>query len=365
MTNKDLKEIGSVFPLDSCEIASNTLLTKKDLISFLHVKDNVIFLSLGREAFSLIARKHPQNKKVLLPSYTCQTVCDPFVQLNWNFDIYSIGINLRINIENVREQIKKFNPAVMVLHPYYGTDFTPEEIELIKEVKGKGVITVVDYTQSIYCNKHIEFADYCVGSLRKWIDCPDGGYIYSNTYDLTPFEPFDNHILFVQPQIDSMYLRGEYFKTNNFHLKNISIRLNKQAVKNADYNIQPHSISSLGMNRLLNSPFFANAEIRYSNYKYLHNNIIQSLKIKFVYEDMSEIISAPLYFPIYCNNRSELQRRLAESNVYAPILWKVPEYYQNLNNSSLYIYDHILVIPVDQRYGIKEMQRICDVINAF
>lgn len=358
-------EIGSVFPLESLDIDTSTKLKKSDLLSLLNLQENTLFLSLGREGFNIIAKNHPENNKVLLPNYTCQTVCDPFVQLGWDIDTYYIDIELKINIPSLKDKIDKFNPGVVVFHPYYGTNFTNEEIEIIADIKNKGIIVAIDYTQSIYTNEHLFFADYVIGSLRKWFDCPDGGFIYSNYHDISTYSNLPENKSFFITQADSMYLRGCYFKTDNQSLKDISIRLNKQAVCDAENNIKPHSISEFGMNRLLNADIENYRQIRFFNYKYLYNNLLQNEQIKFVYNDLTEIISSPLYFPIYCKDRHNLQKQLVKNKVYAPILWEVPVYYKDLDSNSKYIYDHILVIPIDQRYSTEEMGKICDIINTF
>ena len=361
-----ITEVGSVFPVDTLYgDETHEKYTKEEFGSFLNLDKNVLFLSLGREAFSIIAYNHSANKKVLLPMYTCQTVVDPFVELGWEFDTYSIDTNLRINIQNLKEKLYVFKPGVAVFHPYYGTFFTQEEIEAIREVKSNGVIIVVDYTQCIYNKEHIDHADYVVGSLRKWFDSPDGGYIYSRCQDISAYGSLSENMSFVIPQIDSMYLRGRYFKTGDQGLKDISIRLNKQAVSVAGKNIEPHALSIFGMNRLLNADVVTFGKIRLSNYAYLYNHLFQTGKVKFVYNDIGEVVSSPLYFPIYCENRGELQKKLAENSVYAPILWERPEFYTCSDESSSYIYDHILVIPIDQRYGIDEMKRVCKIINSF
>lgn len=360
-----IKEVGSVFPLDTLEINPSTRYTIDEFKDFLGLESSVLFLSLGRESFSIIARNHPSVRKVLLPSYTCQTVCDPFVELGWDIDTYSIDKNLRIDFQNIRERVNDFKPAVLVVHPFYGTTFNQEEINILEEIKSQGVIIVADYTQSVYCKKHLDCADYTVASLRKWFDCPDGGYIFSRIHDLSDYLSLSEFSDFVIPQRDSMYLRDFYFKTGNQHLKDISIRLNKQAVNGVEKNIFPHCLSDFGLNRLLNAPVEEFGKIRFENYSYLYQHLNQNEKIRFIYNNLDELVSAPLYFPIYCENRGELQKQLAQNKIYAPVLWPVPEYYKKLSESSQYIYSHILTIPIDQRYGSCEMERVCDVINNF
>ncbi|MDY3032361.1 MAG: hypothetical protein SOR65_00270 [Odoribacter sp.] len=360
-----ISEIGSIYPLETLDIRQSVKYTLQDIKSYLHINNNGLFLSLGREGFSIVAHNHPEKKKVLLPLYSCQTVGDPFWQLGWQLETYSIGIDLRINIQNLEKKIEEFNPHVVVFHPYYGASFTPDELNIIADIKNKGIIIVVDYTQCIYEENIISFADYVVASLRKWFDCPDGGYIYSNFHSLSDFSNLSEYTSFVVTQKDAMFLRGRYFENGDIILKDISIRLNKLAVAGIEQNIFPHVLSDFGLNRLLNSDMEKYGEIRFSNFRYLYDNVINNNVIKFVYADIDDIKSSPLYFPIYCENRDELQKQLAINKIYAPILWSVPEFYRNLDDDAKYIYEHILVIPIDQRYGIEDMQRVSSVINSF
>lgn len=360
-----IREVGSVFPLNTLEINPSTRYTIDEFKDLLGLKENVLFLSLGRESLSIVARNHPKIKKVLLPIYTCQTVCDPFIELGWEIGTYLIDANLRINIKNIRERVNVFRPAVLIVHPFYGTTLNQEEINILKEIKNQEIIIVADYTQSVYCKEHLDFADYIIASLRKWFDCPDGGYISSSYHDLSDYSTLLENTDFVILQRNSMYLREAYFETDNQILKDISIRLNKLAVNGVEKNIYPHSISEFGLNRLLNSPVEEFGKIRFENYSYLYRYINQNDRVRFVHNDLDDLVSAPLYFPIFCESRSVLQKQLAENKIYAPVLWPVPEYYLNLDESSQYIYDHILAIPIDQRYRDCDMARICDVINNF
>ena len=86
------------------------------------------------------------------------------------------------------------------------------------------------------------------------------------------------------------------------------------------------------------------------------NNIIP------VFEELPENV-VPLYFPILCMNRKEIQSTLVQNSIYAPIVWPKDEKCPKISIDSDYIYDHILCNPIDQRYSIDDMERIADVLN--
>ena len=66
---------------------------------------------------------------------------------------------------------------------------------------------------------------------------------------------------------------------------------------------------------------------------------------------------------IYVNDRSDLQRDLAERHIYAPVIWPVVYDEVLINDTIKYIYDHILAIPIDQRYDEHDMGTIVEVIK--
>ena len=78
---------------------------------------------------------------------------------------------------------------------------------------------------------------------------------------------------------------------------------------------------------------------------------------------MTEVSSAPLYFTIYVQNRAELQRDLIAAHIYAPVIWPLVVEDVLINDTIKYIYDHILAIPVDQRYDEMDMEKIVGVVK--
>lgn len=75
---------------------------------------------------------------------------------------------------------------------------------------------------------------------------------------------------------------------------------------------------------------------------------------------------SPLYFPVYVKDRNELQRFLGERGIYAPVLWPIGEQNKNeMQGDEDYIFEHMLALPIDQRYGEKEMERVVQTLNLF
>ena len=77
-------------------------------------------------------------------------------------------------------------------------------------------------------------------------------------------------------------------------------------------------------------------------------------------------MTAPLYFPIYAKDREDLQKFLAQRCIYAPLLWPIGEENEpHLSETEHYIYEHILALPMDQRYDRSDMKRIANVLMQY
>lgn len=349
-----MKDIGSIFPLSEKETQASTFENP-------FFDGKVYRFSLCREALFVIAQIEKVEKGIaLIPSYTCDTVITPFLESGWRCLYYPINKDLSINVEKTINIIDSVGCTLLVVHPYFGMDFSKQEIAMITYAKQKGCKIVIDLTQCIFSNQHIDVADYYVGSYRKWYQVPDGGYLWSKkSIDIEI--PASNDY-FVSLQTDSMFLRGEYFKNNDEHIKQISIRLNKLAVESVDFNIRPHKIADIS-NRLMAEINMHHVQSqRFSNFEYLLQNI-KSSNVELLCNDMNRVTTAPLYFIIYTKNRKDIQAKLCNEHIYAPIIW--PVYYKEVlvDDTTKEIYNETLAIPIDQRYDVADMARIVTILN--
>ena len=101
---------------------------------------------------------------------------------------------------------------------------------------------------------------------------------------------------------------------------------------------------------------------RIENYDYLDSHI-KSEYIRVLGPLQSDTV--PLYFPLYVNSadeRDELQKFMAERKIYCPVIWPIPNNLTVLTENSKYIYNHILCVPIDQRYDLNDMRII---VKAF
>lgn len=350
-----MREIGSIFPIG--------LQNGSECGRGLNFGSSVKLYSLCREALlSFLLAINPQQKVALLPAYTCSTVIDPFAQLGWDISFYSINKDLSLNVDSLLSQAHRCGPSVVLFHPYYGTDYSIQELDAIKLLKEGGCQTVEDLTQNLFAPKHEEVFTCRVGSIRKWFPIPDGGFLDA------PIEvdgcslPYESFYL---PQLVAMKLRAKYFETGDAELKALSIQLNKYAVRHAREPLSAHAVSDYTLAALENVNVEGCIETRLDNFSTLLNGLVDCLNVTLPIRDMRRLAGAPLYFPLYVHgSREAFQSQIAARAVYAPILWVPASGDVLVDDTVRMIYDRILAIPCDQRYSREDMLRVVEAIKT-
>ena len=343
-------DIGSIYPLYDKDIVCDAS----------PVTDNSehYYYAMCREILLDIAiHNADSNCCVLVPEYTCSTVTEPFFQEKWEVVTYRINKKLRIDTLDFSEKSKQYRPAIVIVHPFYGQDLDEEEINCIKEAHRQGSKLVMDITQCLYTHQHFDFATYYVTSLYKWYPMVDGAMLVTSEDFASDKEESTNY---VNRQKEAMYLRGCYFISGSNYMKDISRRINKEAIAMNHTGLVPHTMSE-NSRRLYNCVDSADASARrMQNSMYLHQNIHFSEKIQQVIE---HIDNAPIYYPVYCYDQLLVQKALAAQQIYAPILWPIDPNIE-ISEEARWIYTHLLAMPIDQRYTPQDMQRITKILNT-
>lgn len=349
-----MMEIGSIYSLSSLE--------KRECPPICVAGEGAIYFSLCREALLVIAQKYwASPQKVLLPAYTCQTVLDPFLQEGWKIEYYAISRQLRIDTDDIKAKYESFKPTLCIVHPYYGADLNQSELSALTELKRDGCILIEDLTQCVFSTRFNPLFDYFVGSYRKWFPIPDGAFLIGATDGAK--EMAENE-LFVQCMSDSMYLRGAFHQTGDSNIKEISRRVGNIAISHISGMIVPHRMSDFSISLLTAIDMEEVKSKRTSNYHYLYEQLYDNTVCTPVSRDIDELTCAPLFFPIYVKDRKEFQKKLAQQEIYAPVLWPVNTASLLVNKTVNEIYQEILMLPIDQRYDERDMKRIVSVIKT-
>lgn len=364
------REIGSEFdiPIEVLLDASNLISRKvfQEKLFFKNVTD-IVYLSTGRAAIKFILShiiKKANIKKCWLPSYLCETIIQPFRELNLDYEFYNVKENLQLDIDYLSKRIKK-NDLTLTLY-YFG--FPPNEkiINYFTKLKDDNIIILEDSThyflsRNIYLNK---IGNYSIISLRKWFGIPDGGIAISNDC------LFDKEIIIKKPFDEFVNLRLKFSVLKNFYIKKIidknnSFRkIHNKAEELANSVIDLNMMSNLSKAILDTIDFNTMIYKRRKNYNYLLSCIHNLDKIKILYPILSDNV-CPLGFPVIVEKRDSLRKFLINNNIYCPIHWPLPEDIPKNFSYSYYLSKNILTIPCDQRYSIEDMEIIVRKIKEF
>lgn len=321
------------------------------------LKENHAFTRSGREAIGLAAYA-VEKGVVLMPAYCCWSMELPFEEAGFSVEYYRLNEDLSVDIGYLSEQIKKFAPKAVLVMNYFGFAPTKDVVEFIKSM-GRNIKVIEDFTQSLFCLKdnYNPKVDAYVASIRKSVGVPDGGIIVTSL-------PIDDSVLkdgkdtpFVSEHITAGREKMRYRYTGNADDK-LSFR-EKQGIAGKDIkeNYGLYRISDEGKS-VVEHTIVENVRVaRYNNYKNLYELIkdINSIRVLFA---PSESNQAPFSMIICAENRSDVQIAMAKVGVYAQVLWPLKERAKEICSVSKYMEEHMLAIPIDQRYFYDDIMEM-------
>lgn len=356
------------------EIGSNFWLTPSDVIGngemcipdYFNCKgSDYVWLSSGRSAISFIIKtieeRNPNiNKVVCLPSFTCHTVFEPFVNAGYDVKTLPVDRNLNMSIDDILTIVKKTKAGVVLLHNYFGFETIPNFKAIHSTLKSLNVVIIEDCTQSMYSNITRIEADYYVGSIRKWCGVPDGGFAVCNSGQFIdkPLE-FDHKLQAAKKYASELKYSYLFDSKGEKKVFLAAYRIAEDILSNQK---RTYAISNLSKVVLSNLDIEEMKRCRKANFKYLLYRITDIKYITPIFKKLNDN-ETPLYFPIICNNRSKIQKILVENSIYAPIVWPKDPACPSVSMDADFLYEQLLCIPIDQRYDIDDMDRIISVLH--
>ncbi|MEZ3487743.1 MAG: hypothetical protein K1W22_14475 [Lachnospiraceae bacterium] len=331
-----------------------------------YINDNERLFLSGRTALDAIikdAKKEHIIKSVLLPSYCCHTMIEPFMRNNIKVRFYDVYIDENgdicadIPIPRKQEMFYKMN--------YFGA----VNIKQVNIQVGLGLwdVSVEDTTHSCFCDRYKSEADYEFASYRKWfalegfcIAKKNKGFfldelklIVHTKYCKIRKEAFHNKYTYMNGGKDD---KKKYL--NQFDLA--------EKLLEEDY---------VGYCPDLNSIVeFFNEKDRFDKIKYIRRKnasiLVQELKeIEMIQPVISKINEniCPLCFPIILPKkmRDGLKKYLIEQDIYVPIHWPISKVHSGITNRGREIYDRELSLICDHRYDTDDMKREANIVRKF
>jgi len=343
-------EIGSEFWFEN--VTTDYNIEKPDWID---AYGNSVLTSSGRGAISLLLEEiNPKARTALLPSYTCETVILPFIKHGYTCYFYDINPDMTPNLKDIDEN---GDIGVFLHMGFYGFSTNCVLSNIVKEFKTRSTIIIEDITHTLFSDyPRFEQNDYYVTSLRKWTGLPSGGFLA--TRGTIASVPRTNEE-FAQYRKEALQIKAKYINSGNEELKTQYLNLFDKGERLLDSDVTPYHIDTISKGLLNVLDVKRLKEKRRNNFI----TLLKGLEVVDYFVPVFNSISndvCPMFFPIYIDkNRNEVRQKLIEQKIYCPIHWPVPKQIDlGKYKSAKKIYETILSIPCDQRYDIKDMERI-------
>lgn len=289
-------------------------------------------LNTGRNALEYILRVRGYNR-VYLPYYSCEVLLEPFKKLGVDYTFYHINDNLEADFQSSLSS----EDAILYIN-YFG--LKQDHVETLAQRYGKQLI--VDNTQAFFAQP-IDGIDTFY-SCRKFFGVPDGAYLYCDQVldvDLEQDHSWERmtHLL-KRIDVSAEDAYGDFCEADE-NLKNNPIR----RMSNLTHRI----MASIDYNSV--------AERRRQNYQILDRALIKENGISLPLATDT----VPMVYP-FLTTDLQLRQRFINNKVYVATYWpNVLDWCEASSCVSL-LTQHLHPLPIDQRYGTEEMQRIIELI---
>ena len=346
-------EIGSIFEIDP------RVLFKKEqegngVYPFERGEEwNFSYFNSGRAAIEALLSflKENASSKVWLPSYNCSSVYDAAKRAGLDISLYAVDKELLIE-NSFFETLKEGD--VLYLVNFFGRKEAETTYKEINNAKKKGVIVIEDLSLSLLSEgENIGIGDYVIGSIRKWLPIPDGGFVASRK-ELPVFLKATAANDYTLYYFAAQVMKSQYLQDPSLD-KQVFLNLSNKGMEAlfSDYTIREISEVS---KRVINSTNLKEvASRRMQNYYYLYECLHDIKEIKLMVEPSMENVA--LGMVICVEERDALFSYLIKNGVYCNIHWRENESTVQFEDSR-YLSQHCLTLPCDQRYGTEQMNHI-------
>lgn len=359
-----LSEIGSNFWICPEELNYKKCLTTP--AQFGCEGSDYVWMSTGRSATSFvldtIESRNPEVRKIaVIPPFTCHTVIEPFLAKGYEVFTLHIGQDLEASAEDILKVVKEKNAEVVLFHRYFGINTIRDIDGIIPELRESGVVVIEDCTQNLYSSYRKSDADFFVGSIRKWCGVPDGGFAVCRE---GKFENKPNVIdgKLQEAKKSASIMKYEYLFDGKGD-KQAFLMKYREAEDILDTQTQYYAIGELSASIQSHLDLEELKKKRRENYRVIAEGLSNIKGIKVIKPNIQSD-EVPLYCPILCDNRSEVQALLVKQSIFAPVVWPKADCCPEVDSNADYLYEHILCIPIDQRYNIEEMMRIIKALKS-
>lgn len=302
-----------------------------------HLPVEGIALNTCRNALEYIILHLVDIKRIFIPYYTCAAVVEPLKRLDVEYVFYHINEYLEIADEIILQ-----DGDYLIVNNYFGVKDAYVSQLSIKY----GNRLVVDNAQALFAPVLPNIK--AVYSTRKYVGVADGGFAVGvPAVGIIDYEE-DNS----SEHYSHLYIRKERGAEAGFKdYQANECKLDNQPIRR---------MSSQTQSILSQIDYETVIDKRRQNYKYLSDalgkkNILQL--------PLMDSFSCPMVYPFMTDDES-LRSRLIENKIFVARYWPNVLVWCEKDELEYKLVTQVLPIPVDQRYGREDMERIIKIISC-
>lgn len=292
-----------------------------------------IKLNTSRNAFEYLLRIKKYSL-VYLPYFTCEVMLEPLRRLSIPYRFYRINPDLEPQID-----FELGENACLLYTNYFGIKQDTVH-RLAREVKN----LIVDNAQAFFCPPVAGVDTFY--SCRKFFGVPDGAYLYTehNTRlslesDISVYR-FSHLIKSIDLSIETGY--HDYLK-NNIILGNNPIK----------------KMSVLSQRILSGIDYEDCRSIRNANFQHLHQALSGINKLDIA----TDHIDGPMVYPLLIDQPGA-RKALIAKKIFIATYWPNVLEWASEDLFEHYLSKHLLPLPLDHRYRIRDMDHIIEVVRS-
>lgn len=309
-----------------------------------------VYLLSGRTALHFIIEdivKTRMPRKVLLPSYCCESIILPFVQTGIDIQFY------QVNFDGIDYPYDN-DADVVFLIDYFGYEILKNG-EIARAERQAGKVILYDATHKINGNPQVQaYADYSFCSYRKWFYCNYAKAI-KHTGDFCQDNRLISNERYIAIRDEAAFEKEKYFAGLTGGKEGfLAMFSTAEQMLDEDYIgyagiAVDFDLREISKKRRENAAYLISELKNFSQIKLWRDNIMSD--------------DVPLFVPIMVSPllRNDLRSALIKENIYCPIHWAKSPLHGKCND----LYDTELSLICDQRYDIKDMERMFRVIKDY
>lgn len=296
-----------------------------------------VYLNSGRHAFEYILRGLGNIQRLWVPYFTCNTALQPLDTLKVPYKFYNINDKLEL-----KNEIELGENEYLLYTNYYG--IKDSYCKNIAEKYSQKII--IDNAQALFCAPSLHAHQFY--SPRKYIGVPDGGIAVTELPDTT----------------NSLQEYASYNRCSHL-LKRVELPPSEGYI---DFQTNDNNIGNAKLSRIspISKHIFESVDFdfvknkRRKNFNYLHKVLAPSNQLNIPSMDS---FACPLVYPYLCKNGKDLKKHLIEHSIFVATYWPNVLEWTKQNDLEYELANNVVCIPIDQRYGIKEMDTIIQFIQ--